>query len=62
MQPMEQPRSKTPLIYIAVVLVLGAATLGLLTNKCSRDEKIPAANEQAETNNDLEIGIGRAHV
>lgn len=56
MHPMEQPRSKTPLIYIAVVLILGAASLGLLTNKCSRDENIPAANEQAETDNNLQIG------
>lgn len=56
MQPMEPSRSKTPLIYFAVVVVLGAATLGLLTNKCSRDENIPEVNKQADASNNLNIG------
>ena len=53
---MEPSRSKTPLVYFAVILILGAATAGLLLNKCSKDENIPAANEQSGAAVDLKIG------
>ncbi len=53
---MEQTRSKTPLIYFAVILILGAATAGLLLSKCSNNEKAGATNEQSGDALDLKIG------
>lgn len=53
---MDQERSKTPLIYFTLVLIIAAATALVLINKCSSDNASSKKSKGSGT--DIEIKIG----
>lgn len=53
---MDQTRSKTPLIYFTLVLIIAAATALVLINKCSSDNSASKKIKDSEPDKELKIG------